>query len=477
MVEALQIFQSSDYSEHTFTEGLANSDPTGFGWIVDVLEDAVDPIPRNLIPIMRIDESSVACAVGLFEDEIDADDNAEYALKVVRWHVGRVPEQYQGELLDVDAFMFLESAYKAIDKREENKNSVMKLAAKYQADFIANGSRPKSTDLRPVQLACQNVIIGLATLYQDQFFDGLRVPAYTTCQVPHLAANEGDRAMTAMLLCDAFQNGGTMEVRFGPHYGEKSVPPSLMSYARSLGVEIGYEDEFAITPREARQLFLAVTPMPDDLEGRSMDVIDRGVISPERLCFSLMSGIWSAVELDYILATSSKVATIMNGGSSTEMRRARLSELETCRSAIMSGMLIKRLDNNDHAAGMNENVRVFEDGTDKSTWSISEEDGVLAIATSWEGRLHWANPADDRADLEPEQGLIIVPRSLPTAADFTLVSTLKSEYPSMTIALLTTSDMAALVPPETPLLTCPLRMGEIDQEAERRLSSLRVGRT
>lgn len=477
MVGALQIFHGSDYSEHTFTEGVDNTDTTGLSWVVEVLEDAVNPIPKNLIPIMRIDESSVACAVGLYMGEVDADENAEYALKAVRWHIGRVPEQYQGELLDVDALLFLESTYKAIAKREENIDSVMRLAAKYHENVIANGARPKSTDLRPVQLACQNVIIGLASLCRDQFFDGLRVPAYTTCQVPHLAANEGDRAMAALLLCDAFQNGGTMEVRFGPHYSETQVPPSLMSYARSQGVEIGYEDEFAITPREARQLFLAVTPMPEDLEGRSMEAIDRGVISPERLCYSLMSGIWSAVELDYILATSSRVSSIMNGGCDTENRRARLSEIETCRSAIMSGMLVKRLDNSDHAAGSDTNVRVFEDGTNNSGWSISEDDGVVAIATSWEGRVPWANPVDDRVILKPEQGLIVVPRSLPTAADFALVSRLKSEYKSMVVAILTSSDMASLVPAETPLLTCPLRTGEIDQEAERRLSSLRVGRS
>ncbi|MBS1301535.1 hypothetical protein [Loktanella sp. SALINAS62] len=477
LVGALQIFDGSDYSEYTFTEGVENTDTTGLSWIVEVLEDAIDPIPKNLIPIMRIDESSVACAVGLYVDEVDADEKAEYALKVVRWHIGRVPQQYQGELLDVDAFLFLESAYKAIAKREDNISSVMKLAEKYHVDFIANGTRPKSTDMRPVQLASQNVIIGLASLCQDQFFDGLRVPAYTTCQVPHLAANEGDRALAALLLCDAFQNGGTMEVRFGPHYKEAQVPPSLMSYARSQGVEIGYEDEFAITPRESRQLFLAVTPMPEDLEGRAMEAIDCGVISPERLCYSLMSGIWSAVELDYILATSSRVTSIMKGGCGTENRRARLAEIEICRSAIMSGMLVKRLDNSDLAAGADTNVRVFEDGTDRSGWSISEDDGVIAIATSWVGRLPWTNPVDDRVILKADQGLIVVPRSLPTVADFALVSRLKSEYNSMVVAILTPSDMTSLVPAETPLLTCPLRMGEIDQDAERRLSSLRVGRS
>lgn len=477
LVSALQIFQKSDYSDHVFVEGLEATDPKGLAWIVDLLGDAIDPLPENLLPILRVDESSVACAVCLFEDELLGDEPEDYALQVVRWHIGDVPAEHQGELLDRDAFLYLESGYKELAKREDNRQSVMKLAKRYHADFVTKGWRPKSTNLRPVQLACQNVIVGLATLSHDSFFDGLRVPAYATCEVPHLAANEGDRALIALLLCDAFQNGGTMEIRFGSYQNETPVPPSLKRYSRALGIKVGDEDECAVTPIESRNLFLAVTPMPDDLRGRSLDLIDRGIITPERLCFSLMSGIWSAVELDYIFSTSSRVSSILQGGSDVEFRRSRLAELETCRAAMMTGMLIKRLENSDAAAGSSDCVRVFEDEANKTIWSVSEDDGIVAIETGWIGNLPWSAELDERLNLEEGQGLLVVPRSLPTSEDCALVSHLSSAYPNVIAVLLTPNDMRTVAPPEIPVLSCPLRMGELDLEIEKRLTSSRVGRS
>jgi hypothetical protein len=112
---------------------------------VDLLGDAVDPLPENLVPILRVDESSVACAVCLFEDELLDGEPEGYALQVVRWHVGDVPAEYQGELLDRDAFLYLESGYKELAKREGNRESVINLAKRYQAEFVKKGWRPKST--------------------------------------------------------------------------------------------------------------------------------------------------------------------------------------------------------------------------------------------------------------------------------------------------------------------------------------------
>ncbi|MEL6357967.1 MAG: hypothetical protein AAFQ37_13655, partial [Bacteroidota bacterium] len=100
------------------------------------------------------------------------------------------------------------------------------------------------------------IIIGLASLHYDPVFDGLRVEAYVTCEVAHLAAGEADRAMAALLLCDAFQCGGTMEIRFGRAGQERPVPAALRRFARVRGVEIGASDVNSISPAEARELFI-----------------------------------------------------------------------------------------------------------------------------------------------------------------------------------------------------------------------------
>ena len=97
--------------------------------------------------------------------------------------------------------------------------------------------------------------------------------------MPHVATHEANRALAALTLCDAFQNGGTMEIRFDrdarfmqdgkpiTYHGhpEKAVPASLRRFGRTVGVTLGAEDPRAITPAEARELFLAITPMPAEL--------------------------------------------------------------------------------------------------------------------------------------------------------------------------------------------------------------------
>jgi hypothetical protein len=110
--------------------------------------------------------------------------------------------------------------------------------------------------VRPVRIACQNVIVGLAAIAQDSSFDGLSAVAWQTCEVAHVAANETNGALATSTRCDALQNGGTMEIRFDRKarvnlHGEdhffdghpgNAVPASLRRFGRVVGVELGVDD-------------------------------------------------------------------------------------------------------------------------------------------------------------------------------------------------------------------------------------------
>ena len=316
----------------------------------------------------------------------------------------------------------------------------------------------------------------MAALRHDAGFDGLRVTVYLTCETPHVATHEANRAMAGLLLCDAFQNGGTMEIRFGERDKEESVPPALRRFGRAIGVFLGVEDGHCISPQEARNLFLAVTPMPEELHEQCDDLIDRGIISPERLCYTLMSSIWQSIELDYILATSARVESILRGGALPELRRQRTAEIEICRAALMLGMLQRHIDNSDTAAQSAGSVRVFEDGTPRVSWSVRAEVGAAAIIGAPEERLPWA--CVGRKAIPPGEGgyLICVPRGLPTPEDHQLVRDLQVEHPNAAVALLVPADMVDTVPREILLMVCPAGIAALDTDIERRLAMLRVGR-
>ena len=153
---------------------------------------------------------------------------------------------------------------------------------------------------------------------------------------------------------------------------EKAVPASLRRYGRTVGVYLGAEDPAAITPAEARELFLAVTPMPPDCAHRVDDAVATRGISPERICFSLLSQIWREPELDFILATSGRAASILEGGAPWTDRASRQAESEVCRAAVMAGMLFRRLNSTDAAGDAGSAVRVVEDRSTGVTWHVDE---------------------------------------------------------------------------------------------------------
>jgi hypothetical protein len=301
------------------------------------------------------------------------------------------------------------------------------------------------------------------------------VEEFVTCDVPHLATHEANRALIAVMLCDAFQSGGTMEIRFGPQGKEWEVPSPLQRFARTQGLNAGKEDPNAITPAEARKLFLAVTPMPEELRTRCAVVIDRGAVTPERLCFTLMSGTWGALELAYVLATSSRVESILKGGGEFNRRPERLAELETCRAALMAGMLFRRLSSKDNAAGKSDSVRVFEDSVTQLEFSVFDEEGAVAF-TGFSGAAPWWSARASPPLLDATMPLIVVPRGLPTPEDLKLVEKLRDRHAGSLVALLTPADSAELLPRNVPVMRCPDRVSELDAKVERRSLALRIGR-
>jgi hypothetical protein len=446
-----------------------DSNLNSLGWALRQLRDATTPPPHNYLPLLPVDDLSIACLPC-------SPLGAPYDYGVVRWHLGMVHQDFQDSLLDTDVGQYVRSVAEELRARNPGLKRVGAIANRYYADYVEKGIRPRGSVLRPVQLACQNVIIGLAALRHDPGFDGLRVPVYLTCETPHVATHEADRAMAALILCDAFQNGGTMEIRFGERGREDPVPPALRRFGRSIGRSLGIEDTCCISPKEARNLFLAVTPMPDELRDRCDDLIDRGVISPERLCYTLMSSIWSAIELDYIAATSSRIESILRGGDPPDCRRHRVAELETCRAAMMLGMLQRHFDNSDTAAQSDHGVRVFEDRAASASWSIRGDVGAAAITGTPEGYFPWASQDRENVSLNKDGYLITVPRGLPTPSDHQLVLDIQSEHPEAVVALLVPADMVDTVPKEIPLMVCPDRIAALDTDIERRLDMLRVGR-
>ena len=441
-----------------------------------------DDLLDSLLPLCLVDERSIACVV------IGTDLPGRVAGDVVRLHLNKVAAHHQLHLLDVDPVFYVHSLEQELKAREPGLRRVLDVVGPaYQESYLVEEKEKKPRDfvVRPVRIACQNVIVALGAIAQDSTFDGLSVVAWQTCEVPHVATHEANRALAALMLADAFQNGGTMEIRFDrtakvvfgeevvelAGHPEHAVPASLRRFARTVGVVLGVHDPAAIQPSEARALFLAVTPMPDSLRGRVDEAVAKRGITPERLCFTLLSQTWREVELDFLLACSARAGSVLEGGADWQDRSARQAEMEVCRAALMIGMLWRRMNGRD-SAGVTDGVRVVEDVSVGVGWDVLDDDGAVTFTglDAADG-VPWTTAFEGHAI----RTLTVFPRSSITRDTVDRINSRAARGEQVAVAV----PRDARVPEgliAAPVLRCPDRIANLDQQAENRLLTARIAR-
>jgi hypothetical protein len=450
-------------------------------WAESVINESEWPLLPNLVPIMPVDERSFACVV---LSDIDGPDLPGAGV-VVRWHLDVKDNRYQAALLDTDCNRYVWSVAEELRYRDVGRELVFDIGEAYQQAFLANDKRPRDFIVRPVRIACQNVIVALAAFCQDSAYDGLGVVAWQTCEVPHVATNEANRALTALMLCDAFKNGGTMEVRFDrparatgierviSGHPEGKVPAALRRFARTVGVGGLPEDATSISPVVARELFRAVTPMPDDLRSRVDFATANDGIAPERLYFALMTGTWHPIELDFMLATSARTAEIISGGSNWTNRSARQAESEICRAGLMASMLYNRLNNRDSAGAASE-ARVLEDDRFGVLWHIDDDSASIEFAnidtsTDLPWIFQWVEDLP-----RTSSSLRIFPRAMVTPA---VVDEARKALAVGSSALVVPKDVNLNFPMGIPVLRCPDRLADLDKAIDAKLLTSRIARS
>ena len=318
--------------------------------------------PTGLLPFSFVDEASYACAVCVPSNVLP--DGAAVGA-VVRVFITDVARHHQAALLDTDVGAYLQSLDAQLEHREAGLRSIERVAQRYHENFTAEGKTPKAKDRRPVRLACQNVVMGVAVFRHDRASDSLVVSDWQTTEAPHVGTHEATRAMAALMLSDAFRSGGTMEIRFDQH-PERRVPGMLRSFARTRGVEVGEVDRRSIVPVEARELYVEVAGIPAPMRASVRELCERSGLSPERICYLVASGVWLPVELDFLLRSTDAVGAIVVGGGSPLDRIAHQRLLIACRAAILIGLAYKRRT----AAGDSEEDTALEDSRHDVDWSV-----------------------------------------------------------------------------------------------------------
>jgi hypothetical protein len=442
---------------------LPGSEPPSLQYAFGVLAQAAQPPRGELLPLHLVDARSLACVVCARPGE---EPPAAFGW-VVRWHLDDVPRRAQSRLLDLDVLRYIKAAARTDEALPQGKRKLAKAVKKY-AEEHGNTTHPRAHVYRPIRLACQNVLVGEAVWAHDARFDGLNVRVWHSSQEPHVNAHEGTRALTAMMLAEAFRGGGTMEVRFDRH-AEHLVPAALAQWARTAGLDVD-DDQPALEPAVARELMLAATEMPTQLRNRVSELAAHGGLSVERACYTLLAGIWKPIELDFLLASSPRALDILRGGTHPLNRARHQAELDLCRAASMLGTLLARLQQ-PRGASVTESgsATAVEDERTPISWTVLADHGAVRFS-GIEHEMPWL-PEPVRSS---NGTLTVLPRSLPTDQDCPTAGELADD--AGVVALLTPQDVEELTGPPVPHMRHPDRRSALDRGIEANLLASRVGR-
>jgi hypothetical protein len=182
-----------------------------------------------------------------------------------------------------------------------------------------------------------------------------------------------------------------------------------------------------------------------------------------------MSQTWREIEVDFLLSTSSRAKEIFQGGSPWTHRVARQAEMELTRSALMTGMLYRRLNGTD-SAGADGAARIVEDKTNGVEWEIDEASGAVLFRGVLPDPLPWSV-----GEPKPDAGeLMAFPRSAVSPDLVAQVKARASEHPTALVVprdVVVEADLGdALV------LRCPDRLADLDQAVEQKLLTARISR-
>lgn len=439
--------------------------PPSVLWAIAAIRSGQEMAPRSFIPILPFDSRSFACFV-LPSPETPV----EFHGTVRRWHLDATPARAQAALIDPSLERFIGDQRDELTFRQAGLDVMKRISSEFDARHGAQ-DHTRRHEARPIRLAAQNVIVGLSAFYHDSDIDALRVLAWQTCQVPHLDVHEGCRGLLGMTLAEAFQAGGTMEIRFDRH-PEGRVPAAIRMYARVHNLSVGAEDPQSVVPREARDLFQSVLKMPAALTDRVARSAADGSMTPERACFVQLAGIWKPIELDYLLATSARAGSIIRGGVDPLDRRQAQAEFEAARSAILVGTLFARLSRPDDAPS--RTTKVIEDARESLSWSVLPEHAAILLENLDPAQtLPWTSTAETTGS----KRLLVVPRSWADKRELQEASALGDQYEARAAVLVPADgstpshDVGAAA-----VLRHPDDSAELDRQINARLLACRVGR-
>jgi hypothetical protein len=209
--------------------------------------------------------------------------------------------------------------------------------------YLSQGSLPKGHVWKPYRFAVQDVILGLTVVKHSRFDNLLEVDVCLMADPPQFPEHSGARIMMTALLSEAFECGGSMEIRFRENVLHGKVPGEIVSFAKSLGIELKHAEKGHITPKESRELYIALTGFSAEARLKVMQLAVEGKLSSERACFMVQNKIWELSEMESILLGATLPHRVLLGITPPELGTLYQHDLMHARNAVLGGYLDRKM--------------------------------------------------------------------------------------------------------------------------------------
>lgn len=314
--------------------------------------------PHDLVPIQSLGGGTFYCLVA----------GAERPGEVVRWpfvsshesHFANFSEYLRGPLLESAA-------------RSSSLTVFSNHAEEFDENFTWKSKLPRNDELRPLRFCVRDILLGFVAFHHSVDFNCLLVDTCLVSDPPQFDPNSGARMMVISLLSEAFKFGGSLEVRFSNNVEGGRVPRAIVEFAAKLGIRLSSVAKGLLLPHESREFYLAASDFSEPLIKGIRNLSSRGLLSPERACYTVHHGVWTRSELESIVLGAPEPDALLAGGSAYRARHIDLAVLSFARMAVLGGWLDRKL--------------LRRERTTQSGTALDLEDDVLPISIAFDPSL------------------------------------------------------------------------------------------
>jgi hypothetical protein len=371
----------------------------------------------------------------------------------------------------------IERALQQIEKRR------LEIGEQASYNHKDGGKFPRSHRWRTLRSCVHDQVVGLTAIRYNRELNGLLIDVFIATDHPSYESGNGVRALTMLILSDAYRNGGSMGLTFTPNVNKGKVPDELANLATQCGISLEHISEGKISHEEATSLFASLTGLPSEVQELVRNLHVAGAITLEGLSYVIASGIWTIEEATWILKNSPRPEGVILGSDFPESRILYLESLSYGRAALAIARLQERILEELREGLSPEQQEIMH-------CLVEAQNDFCILRSSGEFSLPWLIDGSEVTVL-PNQSLKVLPRpqmayDKAQVEDYIKLFQRKEKGSDIRILLVSaelkdTSDIKGIL--ETALrnngiylLIPPITCGELNDDVDKRMARARLVR-